>query len=418
MRKTWIILGSMLLLLCTLNSSFAETNEEKLFSQAMSQLSQAKYEEAAQSFDQLGAYSDAPLWAMYSRALQNIEDEAYALASVSLEQLGDFNDSQLRLQEVLSLSYEQVWDYESALKVYRAYPNYLDFAERAKAIPEKIRDREYRIAEGYEEAGKLQEALDAFNALLPYRDSTQRAAALQKQIVQAAYEAAEALEQEGALEAAYNAFTEVVPYADSESRAEKILETMHAQSYAEAERLEQAEDFYSAYQLFLSLKDYQDSRERAQALQDRALYAYGTSLVHEGHYSQAYAVFSSLEDYLDSEKKSYALGVVTFAEETRKLSSERFAYCFHDLWALVNFTTCTVMPAYWDDIQAFDLHYALVTLNGSLGLLDEEGEIVLSPKYARIEPFDQYGFAKISVKAGDGLRLGLINRDAEIVLSP
>ena len=142
-----LILTLFLVLYFGLFTAGAETNEQIQFSKAKSELSLGNYKKAAELFADLGAFEDAPLWAIYSRGMYYTEISNYNEAIKAFTLLDDFQDSQLRLNYVLAALYEYREDYEGARNIYENYRSYLDFDEKLREIPEKIHDRDYRRAE-------------------------------------------------------------------------------------------------------------------------------------------------------------------------------------------------------------------------------------------------------------------------------
>ena len=66
--------------------------------------------------------------------------------------------------------------------------------------------------------------------------------------------------------------------------------------------------------------------------------------------------------------------------------------------------------------KAFDYQFrvARVVVDGKYGLIDPDGNFVIEPKYSEIEPFDQYGLAKVRY-GSDNIRYGLINLKGTLV---
>ncbi len=80
------------------SSAGAETNEQRKFDNAMSELSLGNYEKAAEIFDSLDAFEQASYWAMYSRDMLETQRHNYYKAYQIFTFLNDFQDSKLRLQ--------------------------------------------------------------------------------------------------------------------------------------------------------------------------------------------------------------------------------------------------------------------------------------------------------------------------------
>lgn len=406
------------LCLCLTASSLAETREQRRFDEAMSQLAIGNYAQAAETFSGLGAFEQASYWAMYARGLNCVKNSNWSQAYAIFTALGDFQDSRMRKNyDLQARSYEALELYEEANKIYEQYPWYLDFEDRIADNLIKIKERDYKKADQSEERGNLEAAYSGFQALVPYKDSAARASAVQDKIKAVAYVKADEEEKAGHTLQALSAFGELIPYKDSENRVAVLREKICEESYAKADEFEQKGQLLSAYQMFVTLRDnyqYKDSAERADAIWQPAMYEQGLQQIAKGNYQDALKTYTDLNNYRDSKAKVYALGVTAFAEDTKKLTDHHFAYCYHDVWGLVNTESATVNPARWKHIDVLNQQLFTVSTGSILGISGTNGEVLISPRFSKVSVPDAYGIIQVTEKG----KIGLINTSGEVIVKP
>jgi len=64
--------------------------------------------------------------------------------------------------------------------------------------------------------------------------------------------------------------------------------------------------------------------------------------------------------------------------------------------------------------EDFDGNVAVVKLKGSFGLIDKTGKFVERPKFIHIDPFNQYGLAKVKY-GNDNMKYGYINKSGNLI---
>ena len=404
MKRTCVRFGLLIALLVFFAvpvSALGESAAQK-YENALALLERQAYEEAAGALDALGNYADAPRNAMYARALAEAQKGNWAQGIRILEPLGDFRDALLRAEYFAARRDEDAGLYESAMSGYLKLYGYLDSAQRASAIPDKILAQKYARAEKLEAEGRLSEALDLFRDLGAYSDSAARAGAVTEKIRALAYSAAREAEAAGQYEQAYDGYSADPDYADSAARAEKMWALVQAQRYEDAAAAEAAGQLETAWDAFLSLKDYEDSAERAEAIRQPAVYMRGMRLSDEGQFSKACAAFSSLGDYRDSERKAYVLGALELMDQVINLGQGRAAYKNEGVWGLVSVRDNTALPAKWQSISAFDENGLCQVSDGAhVGLMTARGGMVLAVEWDEIGDFVN-GYATVRKNGREG----------------
>ena len=331
---------------CSADSSSASSDIAKQYEAAIDLLKDSNYADAGTAFASLGSYADAPRYVMYCNALVAGESGNYAIAVTNFSSLGDFLDSSLLTKYYTGLQYEQSEEYENALEALSGITLYRDVAERVLTYPEKIQERDYKVANDYEQDGNLTAALNTFKGLGSYKDSADRAKAVQ----------------------------------------EKINE----QNYTAADKAEQCEDFSTAYDIFVSLGDYKDSEGRAATVQQKASYAKGLAAIDEGNYAIAYNIFKELGDYEDSQEKAYVLGISDVMSVTPigdNLACVSYYGYFGTLCGLINFEKNLLIAPKWESVDMFNDGVAVVEKDGLYGIIDTEGNVVSECKWADISAF-------------------------------
>jgi TolA-binding protein len=156
---------------------------------------------------------------IYEDGLAALNAENYQEAYDTFAELGDYRDASTQMaQAQKGLDYEaacallDAGDLEGALMAFNALGSYKDSSERAEFCQQTL---EYEAAIEAFDAGDYESALDAFNDLsfVGFSDSSEW-------VDKSAYAIAEKIYEEGKLYEAYQAFKALGSYADSADRAQ------------------------------------------------------------------------------------------------------------------------------------------------------------------------------------------------------
>ena len=210
-----------------------------------------EYAQAAQAFEAMGGYEDAP-----ERALASHYAHAEALLSNG--------------------------EYDAAITAFTALGGYSDASARIPAV-------HYAHAEALLAAGDNNGAAAEFEAAGDYEDAPERALA-------AHYAHAEALLAAGDDSGALAEFALAGDYKDAPERIQAI-------HYANAEELLAAGDAAGAAAEFEAAGDYEDAPERAQAIR----FAPAEAMEAAGNLGAAAILYGQLGDYSNARERSFAL---------------------------------------------------------------------------------------------------------------
>ena len=403
MKKTNRLTKLLVMLLCaallTSSLGFGRSDPADKYDEAIKALQSGKYSEAAPLFRELGHYQDAGKYAMYAGALAEAEKGDYALAVQTMTSLGDFMDSALLAVYFTGRSYEDSQLFDEAEEVYETIPLFKDVQERLAKLPELALQAEYDEADGYEKRGdqtadnnskrsRYVKAKAAFEALGSYSDSLKRATALQEKITAVDYAIADAYEQQGHIEDAYEAFAALGSYQDAAARADALYAQLQALYYQNALVREDADDILGAYNLYAALGDYQDAAARAAALKDEAEYRKAYAEAENGSYTSARKTYLALGDYKDAAEKARLMGIPGIAEQTKRVAAGVYAFKQSGQWGLVSLNDNLDIQPKWSSASSFStkgLAIAALNGNGSYGLIDRRGDVVLPMGYYDIE---------------------------------
>ena len=172
MRKILTILV-VWMIVCAMQSSALAAGMEDAYNNALELLSQGKYAEAAQAFDNMFGYEDANLYSTYAKALNAGESGDYGLAYQAFEMLGDFRDCayQKRYYEARQYeSYGDFWSLDQAKAIYGELTLFRDCAQRIEDIDAQKRD-EYDEALIIGRQGAYAEAAVAFGSMNGFEDA-------------------------------------------------------------------------------------------------------------------------------------------------------------------------------------------------------------------------------------------------------
>ena len=210
-----------------------------------------EYAQAAQAFEAMGGYEDAPERALashYAHAEALLSNGEYDAALTAFTALGDYSDAPARIPAVHYAKAEALYansDYEQAAQEFEAAGDYEDAPQRAQAA-------HYAHAEVLLAAGDDNGALAEFALAGNYQDAAKRIQAIH-------YANAEELLAAGDTDGAAAEFEAAGDYEDAPERAQAIR-------FALAEAMEAAGDLGAAAILYGQLGDYSNARERSFAL--------------------------------------------------------------------------------------------------------------------------------------------------------
>lgn len=120
MKKLTLTLAVLFAMITASGSCLVDTLQDS-YSAALTMLTQGKYAEAAQAFDNLFGYEDSNLYATYAKALNAGENGNYDLAFQAFDLLGDFKDSHLQYNYYQARQYESwddFWSWDQAIAIY------------------------------------------------------------------------------------------------------------------------------------------------------------------------------------------------------------------------------------------------------------------------------------------------------------
>ena len=167
-----------LLFVCLIGSLVAICHASGLqdsYNEAIGLMTQGRFSEAAQAFDNLFGYEDSNQMAAYAKALNAGENGDYELANITLTALGDFRDcpSQIRYYQARQYeSWDNFWSWDQAMQIYGELGFFRDSCERIEAIKELKMDRyDDTLILGKE--GAYEEAVSAFGSMNGYAQSNE-----------------------------------------------------------------------------------------------------------------------------------------------------------------------------------------------------------------------------------------------------
>ena len=120
----------LLALLLTCSCALAQTAADG-YEAALELLGQARYEEAADAFEALNAYADAPRYAVYAKTQAAAANGDYEQAVWGLASIESFLDVPLLTSYYTARSLEKIGDYSGALDAYESIFLYKDSFDRA-----------------------------------------------------------------------------------------------------------------------------------------------------------------------------------------------------------------------------------------------------------------------------------------------
>ena len=227
-------------------------NHRKVYDDAVEAFADGDYAAAAEDFERLGDYSNAPTYAAYSRGLVLYEQGQYIAAEPYFATVRDFMYGETRYQYCHGYLLESQGSYREAADTFLALGDY----ENAKVL------YHYNNARDAEANAAYASALFDYEQAGDYADAPLRLDSLRTQV----YDSASLMMVEGYYEQALNLFSLLGSYYDSAEQARICKQHFRELRYAEAEALYNAGDLQGAYEIFLSLSGYSDAATRAEEL--------------------------------------------------------------------------------------------------------------------------------------------------------
>lgn len=169
MRKLSFVFAILLIVL-SMNGFCLADELQDAYNAALLLLTQGKYAEAAQAFDNLFGYEDSNLYATYAKGLNAGENGNFELALQAFEMLGDFRDSAFQYRYYQARQYES-WDdfgsWDQAITIYEEMQLFRDCYSRIEGINERKQDR-YDDALEMGRSGAYVDAAIAFSEMDGY----------------------------------------------------------------------------------------------------------------------------------------------------------------------------------------------------------------------------------------------------------
>ncbi len=372
-----LALSAFLLTGCQSGQPAEPTNADR-FQAAVDLVQAGRYDEAAQAFDALGHYPDAPQYALYSRALASAENGNWAQACSTFKTLGSFLDSPILTDYALGRALESTEDYENALNAYAGLEQYGDVSARISALPGLILARDYRAAAALEEQDDLAGAESAFLALGSYQDSAARAAAIRARIDERA-----AAQAQAKLEADYQA----------------------------ALASEASDEIVAAHAAFVALGDYRDSAEHASSLAQEAEYRSAFLEAENGNYLSAQRIYAGLGDYKDAPEKARVLLAFLKADSTgAALDSGIYSYRIGDLYGFVDLNENRDLQPQWNSLGSFDVNGFAIASSGTTRLINRRGQAV-SEGFSGIRRLNSRLYLTSDSRSRNSYRYSLLDRE-------
>ena len=144
--------------------------------------------EAAEAFEAIGEFEDAPLRCQYCLGRDAEANARYDEALFAYEAAITIDDAEDRLYNLRGQIYnraialKQEGDYQTAIDLFMLLGDYLSSADQAVECKIYLKDAQYDEADRLEQSGDAQGAYDLFSSLSGYRDAAQRAENLAAQL--------------------------------------------------------------------------------------------------------------------------------------------------------------------------------------------------------------------------------------------
>jgi len=293
-KKIWVLLLAVGLVMILSGCASMQSKYEK----GNALIAKGEYQKAAEAFETLGGYEDAPQLVIYCRAMAAGEEGKYQDCISTLENLGQFKDAPMQLNYYRARSLEatgalpaddlQWYDqdgwtsYFCAADIYGGMPLFRDCTARSEACYEAV----YARALALGGQNNYNAAIEVLATLGPWGTAA----------TQADYYAACNLSASGYPLLAADQFDLLGEYADAPEKAAALRLSV----YENAENYMAEGKFGPAYQIFSSLGDYSHERGDAATRAKDAAYRKGESFItgEERDYDEAREAFFLAGDYV------------------------------------------------------------------------------------------------------------------------
>ena len=275
-KNLWKRLCAVVLCFCLLTTITGCSPESK-YTKANKLLAEGNYAKAAEQFESLGSFEDAPMLTMYAKAAAAGEAGQFDACLQAFETLGDFKDSPLMVNYYTARAYEA--------------------AGLAAQAPQHQKEQESWVA--------LMNAAELYGQLLLFRDSQQR----QQACYQAVYGMAEGLATAELFDAARDAHYSLayIQYQDSNNLGKYYAARAHEVSaprgvtYDSQWAVEDFDKFQKAISIFDDYSHVRDSQTRAENCR-QTVYAFAKECAAHADYSSASAIIGYVSGYLDADQ--------------------------------------------------------------------------------------------------------------------
>ncbi len=248
-KKIFLFSLFLCLLLCL---SACSVNQSGTYNKGVEAFANGDYAEAADLFEKVGDYSNAPTYAAYSRGLVLYDQGQYVAAEPYFAKVRDFMYGETRYQYCHGYVLETQGMYAEAATTFLALADYEDAAIHYR----------YSNARYAEENNDFETALYDYQLAGDYEDAATRLDMLRTQV----YDQAVLLRAQGHYEQAIKLFTMLGNYYDSADQALICKQHFREARYQEAELLYQNGDLQGAYDIFISLTGFSDATTRAEEI--------------------------------------------------------------------------------------------------------------------------------------------------------
>ena len=249
-KKTILLMLMLLILLFTIPS--CTTTPSKAYNDAVEAFADGEYADAAEAFEKLGEYSNAPTYAAYSRGLVLYDQGQYIAAEPYFAKVRDFMYGETRYQYCHGYVLEAEGKHAEAAAVFLSLGEYEDSSILYR----------YNNARYAESCGDYETALYDYQMAGDYSDAAIHLDLLRTQV----YDQAVVLMAQTHYEEALHLFTMLGNYYDCPEQARICKQHFRDNRYTEAEALYNNGDLQGAYEIFISLTGFSDATSRAEEI--------------------------------------------------------------------------------------------------------------------------------------------------------
>ena len=251
--KGWRLVGMLVALVLSLTA--CSQDYAMMYQKAINLFGNGEYAEAAQAFDNLGDYAQAPVYAAYAHGLVLFEQGLYTEATPYFEKSKGFMKATTRYAYCLAYNMEQSGAFAEAAAGFLALADFEDAAIHAR----------YCQGRAAQEASDYETAIFAYEDARLYGDAYTRLEALQGQIYMQAIQ----LKEEKQYDNAISLFSMLGDFLSSAEQATECKQFLRDDIYDQAERLEAEGQLREAYDVFQGLVGHRDAGDRARLLGER-----------------------------------------------------------------------------------------------------------------------------------------------------